>query len=112
MSDPGKFWSRVQEEGKAVFGRTRSAANRAVRQGVLQVDLVSLRRDRTRALASLGECALRLWSEGRITSFESDPEAARLRTWVEAIDGAIATKETEAAALRQPAAGAAPGGPE
>lgn len=110
MTDTAKFWSRVQEEGKAVFGRTRSAANRAVRQGVLQVDLVSLRRDRTRALTSLGEQALRLWSEGRIASFETDAEALRLRSWIEAIDGTIAAKEAEAAALRQRAAEPTPGG--
>ena len=112
MTDTGNFWSRVQEEGKAAFGRTRNAANRAVRQGVLQVDLVSLRRDRTRALASLGERALRLWSEGLIASFESDAEALRLRAWLEAIEGTIATKEAEAVVLRQPAAEPAPGGPE
>ena len=110
MTDTGKFWTRFQEEGKAVLDRTRSAANRAVRQGVLQVDLVSLRRDRTRAMASLGEHALRLWSEGRISSFEADAEALRLRAWIESIEGAIAAKEAEAAALRQPAAESTPGG--
>jgi hypothetical protein len=112
MTDAGKFWTRVQEEGKAAFGRTKRAANRAVRQGVLQVDLVSLRRDRTRAMASLGERALRLWSEGNIAVFEADAEAQRLRTWIESIEGAIAAKETEAAALRERGAEQqAPGGP-
>ncbi len=110
MTDTGRFWTRVQEEGKAVFGRTRKAANRAVRKGVLQVDLVSLRRDRSRAMAILGEYALRLWSEGRIASLETDEEALRLRTWIESIEGTIVAKEAEAAALHQPAAESTPGG--
>ncbi len=112
MTDTGKFWTRMQEEGRAAFGKTRRAANRAVRRGVLQMDLVSLRRDRTRAMAGLGERALRLWSEGNIASLDADAEAQRLRAWIESIEGAIAAKEAEAAALRQRAAQEqTPGGP-
>ena len=104
MPEAGKFWGRVQEECRTVASRTRARAKRAVRQGVLQVDLVSFRRDRGRALADLGERLLRLWSEGRIASLVDDPEIGRLKARVESIEAEIAAREAEAAALhRQPA---------
>ena len=91
--------------------RTGDTARRAVRRGVLQVDLVSLRRDRGRALADLGRRALRLWSEGRPAALESDAEALRLRALVNSIDTAVAAKEAEAAALRQSRTDEAPAEP-
>lgn len=109
MADTGKFWGRVQEECRTVAARTGVRAKRAVRQGVLQVDLVSLRRDRGRALADLGERLLRIWAEARVSSVEQDPEVLRLKGVVEAIERNIAAKEAEAAELRRPPAGPAPG---
>jgi hypothetical protein len=104
MADTSKFWNRVQEECRTVATRTRARAKRAVRQGVLQVDLVSLRRDRGRALADLGERVLRLWSEGGLASLEGDAEARRLKALVESIESGITAREAEAAELRQPPA--------
>lgn len=108
MADTRKFWNRVQEECRTVATRTGVRAKRAVRQGVLQVDLVSLRRDRGRALADLGERLLRLWAEARVSSVEQDAEVLRLKGVVEAIEKDIAAKEAEAAELRRPPAEPAP----
>jgi len=109
MADTGRFWNRVQEECRTVAARTSVRAKRAVRQGVLQVDLVSLRRDRGRALADLGERLLRLWTEGRVAAVEQDQEALRLKGVVESIEKDITAKEAEAAELHRPPEGSAPG---
>jgi hypothetical protein len=66
----------------------------------LRVDLVSLRRERGRALADLGERTLTLWNHGELSRLESDPEMLRLRARVEGVDAAIAGKEAELVRLR------------
>jgi hypothetical protein len=108
MADTGGFWNRVQEECRGVATRTGARAKRAVRQGVLQVDLVSLRRDRGRALADLGERLLKLWAEGNVSSLERDAEALRLKGVVEEIERNLAAREAEAAELHRPPAEPAP----
>lgn len=108
MAESGRFWNRVQEECRSAASRTRARAERTVRQGVLQVDLVSLRRDRRRVLGDLGERVLRLWSQGGLSSIEEDPEVRRLKSVVESIEAGIAAKEAEAAGLRQSSTGPAP----
>lgn len=101
MTETQTLLNRVQEECRAVGSRVRDTARRAVRQGVLRVDLVSLQRDRRRALADLGDRVLRLWSQGELSSLETDAEANRLRNLVRSIEQQIAAKEAEIAALRQ-----------
>ena len=64
MADETGFWGRMSEEFRSVSDRTRASARRAVSIGVLRVDLVSLRRDRSRALSDLGARALALWNGG------------------------------------------------
>ena len=103
---------RFREECRTVGSKARETAQRAFRQGVLRVDLVSLRRDRGRVLADLGERVLRIWNRGLLPTLETDAEVARLRTLIRTIEEQIAAKEAEAAALREagpaPAASAGP----
>ena len=74
-----------------------------MRIGVLRVDLLSLRRDRSRALAQLGERAFFLWNTGSLGVLERDEEALRLRSLLEGIERCIADKESELHALRKEA---------
>jgi hypothetical protein len=85
---------------KQVSQRTRHEAQRAVRMGVIGVDLVSLRRDRMRAHANLGERVLTLWSAGGPGALGADQEALRLRALVESVEASIQAKERELAELR------------
>jgi len=107
MANAAKLWGRVQEELRTASERTRKGAERAVRTGVLQVDLVSLRRDKNRAQANLGERVLALWSQGNLDSLTTDPEVLRTRALVQTIDERIAAKEAELTSLRAPAPDAA-----
>jgi hypothetical protein len=107
MTNAAKLWGRVQEELRTASERTRKGAERAVRTGVLQVDLVSLRRDKNRAQANLGERVLALWSQGNLDSLTTDPEVLRTRALVQTIDERIAAKEAELTSLRAPAPDAA-----
>ena len=100
MNAPTSMWSRFRDEVRSVSDRTRRGARRAFDEGVLRVDLVSLRRERHRGLADLGERALTLWNRGELSTPESDPEMLRLRARVEGVDAAIAAKEAELARLR------------
>ncbi len=68
--------------------------------GVIGVDLVSLRRDRMRAHANLGERVLKLWSAGDPGVLEWDPESLRLRELVESLEALIWAKELELRELR------------
>jgi hypothetical protein len=97
------FWDRMQDQMRSGYERTRRSTSRAVRIGILRVDLLSLRRDRTRALAQLGERAYSLWNAGSLGAFESDPDALRVRSLLEGIERCIASKEAELAALRSEA---------
>ena len=96
---PG-FWNRVQDELRTASGKARREAERAVRTGVIQVDLVSIRRDRSRARAQLGARVLALWGEGKLESVAVDPEALRLKALIESIEGLIAAKEEELRSVR------------
>jgi hypothetical protein len=99
MTGP-RFWDRFQDEIRTASGRARREAERAVRSGMLRVDLVSLRRDRRGALAHLGERVLALWSGDRLSAIAEDPEALRLRALVQSIEGLIAVKEEELRSIR------------
>jgi len=112
---PGEsgFWSRVGEEVRSVSDKTRQSARKAVQVGMLRVDLVSLRRDRSRALSDLGERALTLWNAGTPQAVESDAESLRLRSWIGSIDDLIGVKKAELERLRaDPGGKAAPNDPE
>lgn len=100
MNAPTSFWNRVRDEVRSVSSRTSRGARKAFDEGVLRVDLVSLRRERRRAFADLGERALSLWNRGELSRLESDPEMLRLRARVEGVDAAIAAKEAELIRLR------------
>src|SRR5512143_2294698 len=100
MTPQAGFWDRLQDEVRTGYDRTRRTTRRTVRIGVLRVDLLSLRRDRTRALAQLGERAFFLWNAGSLASLEGDEEALRLRSLVEGIERCIADKEAELQTLR------------
>ncbi len=100
MSAPARLWHRVRDEVRSVSIRTRRGARKAFEEGVLRVDLVSLRREQRRALADLGERTLTLWNRGELSRLESDPEMLRLRARVEGVDAAIAAKEAELIRLR------------
>jgi len=100
MNAPARLWDRVRDEVRSVSSRTRRGARRAFDEGVLRVDLVSLRREQRRALADLGERALTLWNRGELSRLEGDPEMLRLRVRVEGVDAAIAAKEAELVRLR------------
>lgn len=100
MNAPAGFWNRVRDEVRSVSSRTKHGARKAFDEGVLRVDLVSLRRERRRALADLGERALTLWNRGELSRLEGDPEMLRLRARVEGVDAAIAAKEADLVRLR------------
>ncbi len=101
MAGDNGFWSRVAEEVRTVSDRARGSARRAVQMGVLRVDLVSLRRDRSRALADLGERALTHWVCGAPEAIAADPEALRLRERITSVDRDIETKRAEIDRLRE-----------
>ena len=103
MTTATGFWDRVQDELRSASGKARKEAERAVRTGVLQMDLVSLRRDRKRTQSHLGERVLALWSSENLDGLASDPETLRLRTLVQSIEGLIAAKEQELRSMRSPA---------
>jgi hypothetical protein len=107
MTTTTGFWDRVQDEFRSASGKARKEAERAVRTGVLQMDLVSLRRDRGRTQAHLGERVLALWGSQRIESLTDDPETLRLKTLVQSIEGLIAAKEQELRSIRARASDAA-----
>jgi hypothetical protein len=98
MADLKGFWDRLKGEVKTTSERTRRSADRAIKVGILKVDLVSLRRDRSRAHANLGERVLTLWNAGSLESMGSDAEVLRLRALVGSIQDAIASKEAEVVA--------------
>ncbi len=100
MTTTSSFWDRVQDELRTASGKARKEAERAVRTGVLQMDLVSLRRDRGRAQAHLGERVLALWTAEKLETVADDPEAVRLKTLVQSIEGLIAAKEEELRSIR------------
>jgi hypothetical protein len=93
-------WNRIRDEVRSVTERTGREARRAFDSGVLKVDLVSLRRERRRALADLGERLLQLWDRASLDGVERDPEMLRLRARVEGVEEAIAAKEAEWKRLR------------
>jgi len=101
MAPQSGFWDRVQDQVRTGYERTRRGTNRAVRMGMLRVDLLSLRRDRTRALAQLGERAFALWTAGSLGLFEADAEALRVRSLLEGVERCITSKEEELESLRQ-----------
>jgi hypothetical protein len=107
MTTTPKFWDRLQDELRSASGKARKEAERAVRSGILRVDLVSLRRDRRRAEAHLGERVLALWSGDKLESLTGDAAAVRLRTLVQSIEGMIAAKEEELRTIRSQPQGAA-----
>lgn len=100
MTGESGFWARVGDEVRSVSDRTRHTARKAVQIGMLRVDLVSLRRDRSRALSDLGARALSLWNDGNPQAVESDAEALRLRSWIGSIDDLIGVKNAELERLR------------
>jgi hypothetical protein len=100
MAGEQSFWARVSGEVRQASRRTKSEARRAVRMGVLGVDLVSLRHDRTRAHANLGERVVKLWSAADPGAIQSDSEALRLRALVESLEASIRAKEDELNRLR------------
>ncbi len=107
MTTTSSFWDRVQDELRTASGKARKEAERAVRTGVLQMDLVSLRRDRNRSQAHLGERVLALWGSEKLDSLAEDPETLRLKTLVQSIEGLIAAKEQELRSIRSRAPDAA-----
>lgn len=98
------LWDRMREDVRGLSERTRRGTRRAIEQGVLRVDLVSLRRTRTRALADLGERTLKFWNWGRTAELWSDAEAIRLRARIAEVDDRIREKEELLARLRAPTA--------
>jgi hypothetical protein len=100
MAGAKDLWERLREEVKTASDRTRRSADRAIKVGVLKVDLVSLRRDRSRAHAHLGERALTLWRAGSLGGLELDAEALRLKALVQSIEESIAAKEAELDAFK------------
>lgn len=113
MTGESGFWARVGEEVRTVSDRTRQSARKAVQSGMLRVDLVSLRRDRSRALADLGERALTLWNAGTPYAVESDAESLRLRSRIGSIDDLIGAKLAELERLRaEPGGQGTPNDPE
>ncbi|HLQ66107.1 MAG TPA: hypothetical protein VK123_02635 [Candidatus Limnocylindrales bacterium] len=100
MAPQTGFWDRMQDQVRTGYERTRRTTARAMRIGILRVDLLSLRRDRTRAMAQFGERAFSRWNEGSLATFDDDPEAIRLRSLVEGIERCIRSKETELEQLR------------
>jgi hypothetical protein len=94
------FWSRVAGEARTVSERARGGARRAFQIGILRIDLVSLRRDRSRALADFGERALARWRSGTLEGIETDSEALRLRERIASVERCIAEKRSEIDRLR------------
>lgn len=103
MAPQTGFWDRLQDEVRTGVERTRRTTRRTVRIGVLRVDLLSLRRDRSRALSQLGERAYFLWNAGSLATLDREEEALRLRSLVEGIERCIADKEAELQSLRKEA---------
>lgn len=103
MAPQAGFWDRLEDQVRTGVERTRRTTQRTVRVGVLRVDLLSLRRDRSRALAQLGERAFFLWNTGSLGALDRDEEALRLRSLLEGIERCIADKESELQALRKEA---------
>jgi hypothetical protein len=101
MAPQTRFWDRLQDEVRTGYERTRRTTKRAVRIGVLRVDLLSLRRDRSRAMAQLGERAFILWNAESLATLDQDAEALRLRSLIEGIERCIASKESELTTLRR-----------
>jgi len=95
----------MQDQVRTGYERTRRTTARAMRIGILRVDLLSLRRDRTRAMAQLGERAFSRWNEGTLATFDDDLEALRLRSLVEGVERCIASKEMELEQLRNEESG-------
>ena len=106
VSDNG-FWTRLSTEVRTAGERARGTARRAVQTGVLRIDLISLRRDRSRALADLGERTLAHWAGGAPEAIASDLEAIRLRERIASLDRDIQAKRAEidrlSDAAREPA---------
>ena len=98
----GNLWDRVRQDVRGLTERTRHGTRRAIERGVLRVDLVSLRRARTRALADLGGRTLAFWNRGRTVDLESDAEATRIRARIAELDGLIREKEDALERLRIP----------
>ena len=90
MTSTSKFWDRVQDEVRTASDRARREAERALRSGVLRMDLISLRRGRNRAHADLGARVLALWSEEKLGEPTQDPEVLRLKTLAQSIEGMMA----------------------
>ena len=107
MAGDRGFWGKVGEEVRTVSDRARRSAERAVREGVLRVDLVGLRRDRGRALADLGERMLALWNAERLSAIDTDPETLRIRSRIETIEVSIRTKRDELERMRAESVGGA-----
>jgi len=101
MAPQTGFWDRLQDEVRTGYERTRRTTKRAVRIGVLRVDLLSLRRDRSRAMAQLGERAFILWNAESLVTLDGDAEAVRLRSLIEGIERCIVSKESELSTLRR-----------
>jgi hypothetical protein len=100
MTTTSSFWDRVSDELRTASEKARKEAERAVRSGVLRMDLVSLRRDRGRTQAHLGERVLALWNDQNLEGLSQDPETLRLKSLVQSIEGLIAAKEEELRSLR------------
>jgi len=100
MTSTGRFWDRLSDELKTASDRARKEAERAVRTGVLQMDLVSLRRDRQRTRAMVGQRVLELWSADKLETVASDAETLRLKEVVHSIELLIAGKEQELRTVR------------
>jgi hypothetical protein len=98
------LWDRMRQDVRGLTERTRHGTRRAIEQGVLRVDLVSLRRARTRALADLGERTLKHWDGARMAELPGDPEAVRILARIAELDGRIRDKEEALARLRAPSA--------
>ena len=101
------LWERMRQDVRGFTERTRHGTRRAIEQGVLRVDLVSLRRARTRALADLGERTLKHWDGARMAELPDDPEAIRILARIAEVDGRIREKEAALARLRAPSVTAA-----
>jgi hypothetical protein len=100
MTATARFWDRLSDELKSASERARKEAERAVRTGVLRMDLVSLRRDRNRTQAKIGERVLTLWSAEKLGSLVEDPETLHLKSVIQSIEELIAVKEQELRTVR------------
>ena len=100
MTTTTRFWDRLSEELKSASDRARKEAERAVRTGVLQMDLVSLRRDRHRTRAMVGARVLELWGRNQLETVASDAETLRLKGLIQSLEDLIAAKEQELRTVR------------